>query len=57
MSCVITVFSLKFLLWFITFDIKAHLSGNARTSMDDDIAHIASGVRFLGVLDVDGDVG
>lgn len=41
----------------ITFDIKVHLSGNARTSRDDDIADVASGVRLLGVVDVDGEVG
>lgn len=41
----------------ITFDIKVHLSSNARTSMDDDTAHVASRVRLLGVVDGDGDVG
>lgn len=41
----------------ITFDIKANVSGNSSTSADDDSADVASGVRLLGVVDVDGEVG
>lgn len=44
------------MLWVITFDIKVHLSRNASTSRDDDVAHVASGVGLLGVVDVDGEV-
>lgn len=43
--------------WCITFDIKAHLPRNAKTFRDNDAAKVASGVRLLGVVDVDGDVG
>lgn len=50
-------FEVRLTLWSITFDIKAHLSGNASSSGDDDIADVASGVRLLGVVDVDGEVG
>ena len=41
----------------ITFDIKVHLSRKARSSGDDDMADVESGVRLLGVVDVDGEVG
>lgn len=42
---------------FITFDIKAYVSGNGGSSRDDDNADVESGVRLLGVVDVDGEVG
>ncbi len=45
------------MLRFVTFDIKAHLPDNAGSSGDDDVADVASGVRLLGVVDVDRDVG
>lgn len=41
----------------ITFDIKAYLSRNGRSSGDDDDADVQSRVRLLGVVDVEGDVG
>lgn len=49
-------FEISLTLWTITFDIKAHLSRNARSSGDDDNTRVAAGVGFLGVVDVDGEV-
>lgn len=34
-----------------------YLSGDARTFKDDDTADVASGVRLLRVVDIDGEVG
>lgn len=45
------------MLWSITFDIKAYLSRNGRSSGDDDNADVESGVGLLGVVDVEGEVG
>ena len=42
---------------FITFDIKAYVSGNGGSSRDDDNADVESRVRLLSVVDVDGEVG
>lgn len=50
-------FEVPRLPWFITFDIKAYVSGNGGSSRDDDNADVESGVRLLGVVDVDGEVG
>lgn len=41
----------------ITFDIKLYLARNGRSSGDDYDAHVQSGVRLLGVVDVEGEVG
>ena len=50
-------FEVRLMLRSITFDIKVHLSRKARSSGDDDMADVESGVRLLGVVDVDGEVG
>lgn len=50
-------FEIPLTLRTITFDIKAHLPRNARSSGDDDNTHVATRVGFLGVIDVDGEVG
>lgn len=41
----------------ITFDIKLYLARNGRRPGDDHDAHVQSGVRLLGVVDVEGEVG
>lgn len=40
-----------------TFDVKLYLARNGRPSGDDHDAHVESGVRLLGVVDVEGEVG
>lgn len=50
-------FEIPLTLRTITFDIKAHLPRNARSSGDDDNTRVATRVGFLGVIDVDGEVG
>lgn len=49
-------FEVPLMLWSITFDIKAYLSRNGRSSGDDDNADVESGVGLLGVVDVEGEV-
>lgn len=41
----------------VTFDVEVDLTTDGRRSGGEDAADVAAGVRLLGVVDVEGDVG